>query len=770
MTSRGRLLEALAIFDSKNLGLESTIAKGDYLGLLRRKLSLLRKAEKWVVLWGFCGELLRKARSPKTVEEEESTSEMPKIGDDWSLWENYLTAAGKLLGTEGNGVLADGVSVKEKTLQTIKGYTSPEDESKPSRNSELAFVKFTSLFYADSYKVEMSSPPAGIPSLVGVCKRYFDHMGNKNCCFEDLGRYVQLFDEAEQEDFLSYLKGKGIREGNSVKVTVSWIAEQINYQKFVYFCKISPSPLHLPDGHSSISTMLTEYAATNLNIYLAALEATLSSSLVVTDNQYGDDAALLAVMALFRLWKLDESSEIPLLRAIFILETVLTKSKHNYQALLLLTRLYLLIGAPYLAASVECWGRLNVKPIQTDALGHWLLNRGTTMFPSALVVTPDGKSSIGSDLVNHLEKNLNIYGSSRKQTPDMCVLALDRGSYGQLLEFVKFGKRLESSISRGIYEVDRRRVERLRSVLCAGEGEGPCLVPWRMEMLEADSTKVTDNRDFTILVSFEKGKKNAEELFLRIGSELPRRRWVRGFSLVEELVEIGGGIKLMGQGKQLGEIETTLGEVLKTDEQEGDILKAEFTEEEKVYLTLARLLAKFAASVAVDPSNVDPAECLEHIGVITSFFKPETPLTLPEIYSWRTLHATWTRLESSLLAFLVLTKGVKTQVNKLKGSHGQKVKQALQQLLGVVIPEYVKFVKHIFGKRHVQGVGEAGAVVRQVLEGNGMGDALGEVLKQGKVFCGEEGVAKVLEKVGRGRREGGEGIKRWILPSNLGGR
>lgn len=731
-------------------------------------MSLLREAEKWDALWEFCGELLRKAKSPEPVEKEESKSEMPKIGDDWALWENYLTALGKLLEPENNRVLANGVSVKEETLKTIRGYTSPGDGSRPSRNSELGFVKLTSLFHANSHKVETPSPPAGIPSLVGACKRYFDYMGNKNCCFEDLGRYVRLFDEAEQEDFLSHLKGNGIGDGNSV--TVSWIAEQINYQKFVYFCKISPLPLHPPlDCQSSISTMLIEFAATNLNIYLAALDPALSSSLVATDNQYGDDAALLVVMTLFRLWKLDESSEIPLFRAIFILETLLTKSRHNYQALLLLTRLYLLIGAPYLAASVECWGRLNVKPIQTDALGHWLLNRGTTMFPNALTITPDGTSSIGSDLVNHLEKNLKIYGSSRKQTPDMCVLALDRGSYGQLLEFVEFGERLENSISRGIYEIDRRRVERLRNFSSTCEEEGTCMVPWKMEMLEADGIEATDNRDFTILVSFEKGKENVEELFLRLGSELPRRRWVRGFSLVEELVGIASGIKLVDRGRQLSEIESTLKQVLKTDEQEEDIAKGEFTQEEKTYLSLARLLAKFAASVAVDPSCVDPAGCLEHINIITNFFKPETPLTLPAIYSWRTLHATWTRLESSLLAFLVLTKGIKPQVNKLKGLHGQKVKQALQQLMGVVIPEHVKCVKHTFGMRHVESADVVGEMAMRVLEGDGKGDALGEVLKKSKSFRGEEEVAMILKKIGKGRREGGEGIERWTLPRSLSG-
>ncbi|KAF8416699.1 N-acetyltransferase B complex non catalytic subunit-domain-containing protein [Tirmania nivea] len=739
---RDRALEALSILNSKNLGLESAISKGDYLGLLRKKLSLLNEVGKWHVLWEFCGGLLQKAREP----EEFAKSELPMIGDDWALWENYLNATGELLVAKGD--LPDGVdrkSLKLETLKTVLGYVQIGDGKKATRNSELALVKLASLFHGQE-----EEGPEGAPKLVEACKRYFDTVGSKNCCFEDLGRYVEMFREEEQQEFLSYLKSK---ETNSEgEVTASRIAEQINIQKFIYFLRISPLPLNIPADlaisddfgeyfkdlklsdstpeilEQSLITTLIQFAATNMQIYLSALTPSLSSSLMITDNQYGDDAALLAVMALLRLWKLkDENSGVPLLRAILILETLLTKSKHNYQALLLLTRLYHLIGAPYLAASSEVWGRLNVKQIQTDTLGHWLLTRGSTIFPGQINGNADLTS--GTDLVRHLNRCLRIYDLNRKQTPDMTVMALDRGTYGQILEFVEFGRRLEGSVQRGMYEIDKRRAERLRG----GAGAGEEVALWcKEDMLRVpEEGEVVDNRDFVVLANFEQGKMRAEEKFLRLGRELPGVRWARAFSLVEELVNVASGVKYTEPGKVLEEIYSGIMGLMKSDE-EAEQGKKEFTKEEISYLTLATILSNFLISITPGaPSGT--AKLAENIDTITTYFKKPAP-ALATPYSWRSLHTTYTSLESALLVNIVLTKAVKPQINKLKGPQGQKVKQAFQELVGVVLPGYVRSVKEAFGKLHLEEV-EKRVERKEVLGG----DDLGRVLSGEGMFWGGGG-------------------------------
>lgn len=733
-------MEALAVLDSKNLGLESAIAKGDYLGLLRRKLGLLREVEKWDSLWEFCGELLRKAREPESGKKEEKSG-LPKIGDDWALWDNYLDATDKLLnGTIGEGM--DKESLKAETLKTVLGYVEPEEGKKATRNSQLALVKLASLFHSQ----KGAGAPEGTPSLAEACSRYFEGVGSKNCCFEDLGRYVEMFDEAEQEEFLTYLKKKD--NCNEDNITVARIAEQINIQKFVYFIKISTLALTAQGGVEDLTTTLTQFAAANMQIYLSALAPSISSSLIVTDNQYGDDAALLAVMALLRLWKLEnEKSDKPLLQAIFILEIVLVKSKHNYQALLLLTRLYLLVGAPYLAASNEVWGRLNVKQIQTDTLGHWLFTRGSTTFPLQLSVKAD--SSMEADFVNHLSKSLRIYDANRKQTPDMVVLALDRGTYGQITEFVEFGRRLEGSLARGVYEIDKRRSERLRG---GAGGENGVSGPWKADMLGVPGTgDVIDNRDFTVLANFERKGPRAEEKFLRIGQELPAVRWARGFSLVEELVGVAsGGAKDVKA--RATEIEKSLATLLS---EEAEAQNKEFTPEEKDYLSFGIKLSQFLM-------EADVAKYTEHIDGIASFFKNSTP-ALPQPYSWLTLHRTYSRLESALLASTVLTKAVKPQINKLKGPPGQKVKQAFQELVSVSIPGYVKGVKEAFGK-NVESRNE-GELEKEVLAG---GDELAKLLCGNEVFGGEEALGRVLGRLNRGRGEAAEVVRKWVLPGVMG--
>jgi len=268
-----------------------------------------------------------------------------------------------------------------------------------------------------------------------------------------------------------------------------------------------------PPLTEDVVSVLNGFITPTLKIYTSSLS--LGHNLLPTDTQYGDDAALLSVMGLVRLSSLsDPPSQIPLYQSAIILNTLLQKSKHNYQALLLLVRVYLLLGAIPLA--MEIYPRLNIKQIQNDTLAHFLLTRISALHPSSNKTEP------------LLKEALKIYETSRNQTPGMLVLAYERGSYAQMMGFVEFADRVSGSVCRGMWEIEKRRLARLRPSLAAQQKNG--------ELMRDDDENIWDNRDFSVVISCERSTQLPFEETFRVGAT-PGENWAKGFSAVERLVE-----------------------------------------------------------------------------------------------------------------------------------------------------------------------------------------------------------------------------------------
>jgi hypothetical protein len=91
--------EALEILDSDNLGIRSTVAKGDW-SFVRQKLELLEEQGLWKSEWDFCKMLLDKA-SPEDSGDKigENPTAPNAMGDDWKVWQGFLTAA-RMINTE----------------------------------------------------------------------------------------------------------------------------------------------------------------------------------------------------------------------------------------------------------------------------------------------------------------------------------------------------------------------------------------------------------------------------------------------------------------------------------------------------------------------------------------------------------------------------------------------------------------------------------------------------------------------------------------------
>jgi hypothetical protein len=175
---------------------------------------------------------------------------------------------------------------------------------------------------------------------------------------------------------------------------------------------------------------------------------------VESDILPGTDLAIIAAMHHATQVEGDERNAD--LRAAALLERVLESSKHDASALIILTRLYILVGAPELAS--KTFARLNVKSVQYDTLGFHLLTRISTLHPHPY------DSSMGKPFDNPFEalsSALQVYFRSEESVPAAIKDSIERGKYYSSLGMSSLATRYNTSISKALFMIEQRRILRL---------------------------------------------------------------------------------------------------------------------------------------------------------------------------------------------------------------------------------------------------------------------------------------------------------------------
>lgn len=90
---QGYVREALAVLDSSNLGILSTVGKSNW-SLVREKLDLLEEAGMWQEEWDYCRTLLENAQ-PRNKKDgtEHNLDALASQGDDWRLWTGLIVSS-----------------------------------------------------------------------------------------------------------------------------------------------------------------------------------------------------------------------------------------------------------------------------------------------------------------------------------------------------------------------------------------------------------------------------------------------------------------------------------------------------------------------------------------------------------------------------------------------------------------------------------------------------------------------------------------------------
>lgn len=226
---------------------------------------------------------------------------------------------------------------------------------------------------------------------------------------------------------------------------MSWLASEINALKLDYALRVSKSR-----SQSTFETFVCNC------IRLYKVSNCLGNDRVYSDNKPGDDAGILAAMGLVRLS--ESKGKRYLLLSAQILDFLLARSKHNYQALLTLVRVYVMLGAGSLA--MKTYKRLAIKNLQHETLSHVLLTRFATIHPhpSHMEFGPSAERK-DTDPISAVEAALESYKSSARQATAGKRLFLEKGRYSMLLGVLDIDDTMKRSITKIMWVLERRRMK-----------------------------------------------------------------------------------------------------------------------------------------------------------------------------------------------------------------------------------------------------------------------------------------------------------------------
>ncbi|KAB8246836.1 N-acetyltransferase B complex non catalytic subunit-domain-containing protein [Aspergillus flavus] len=487
--SQGRHDEIVKILDSENLGLSSRVIQNDW-SFVGVKLSSLEKAEMWMQGLSYAKELLA---IPTNEAEKKALQER----DDWAVWKLLV-------------ISTRNINTQETTIETLKFIGDFLDVVPKSRNARLARLDLIhSGVLAGTSKTE---------DLVSTCQEYFDNNKNKLYCFGDLQLYLAALGKEAVTKFVEYAS-KG-QEGN-VKNDPFKGVTTINALKLEYCYELSTN------GTNVTKIQVEDFISRCLQVYREVDRPERSSAPSTIESQPSDDLCLLAAMSLIRfsgIWISGNQDQIPdtiLIRAAAILERLLIDSPHNYQALLLLVRIYLRLGAGSLALKV--FSKLSVKQMQFETVAHNLFTRLATIHPHSAPPI-EGAEYKDFNPQSAFVQALNFYRTAEVTTVRHRSNGLDLGSYVNIEGTIELQRRLKYSVCRRMWALDVRRMQRL----AGGDPMG------RYDEVAMDPSPVTDQRLFDAFMNCEPTNQPTFEERMRLGP-LPREQWVMCTRVTDQL-------------------------------------------------------------------------------------------------------------------------------------------------------------------------------------------------------------------------------------------
>lgn len=193
--------------------------------------------------------------------------------------------------------------------------------------------------------------------------------------------------------------------------------------------------------------------------------------LLPTDTHPLDDLAIMGAIGLIKLTAKPYSrfyakpvdfekrhGHQRLIQAAALLEFAHSKSAANTQILLLLVKLYSLLGAGSLA--LRAYNKLNIKQIQGDTLGYIIFDRISSLHPHPVQDGINGTAQILDPMAN-IANVQRMYGNIPTQINNNSRRSFEAGSYDSVCQLVNASDKLSRSIGTAITVVELRKIVRM---------------------------------------------------------------------------------------------------------------------------------------------------------------------------------------------------------------------------------------------------------------------------------------------------------------------
>ncbi|KAL6716429.1 hypothetical protein ACLMJK_005996 [Lecanora helva] len=475
--TQGKYKEAIDLMLHSPIGLPS-LTGGTRWYFMRQYMDILELAEQWKDLYEVCRIVLRNSRKGQAF--IDSGFNFGDIGDDWKVWQLLVKSGDK-------------VGLDETSLSTEKliGSLCSPFARKEERNARIAFLLF--------FSVEVFGGRRDQAALLTALTDFFRDFSTKFSCFQDMKPWLAYLDKQGQKQLLldAAVIARGLRpqSGVSESSVIFWITSEINILKLEFYLVISQ------DENCFRSDLVVAFISTCLRLYKQSLR--FGFDLPVSDRRPGDDAALLAAMGLVHLFKMGK--RYALIQCILLLEHTLLHSKHNYDALLILVRLYMFIGAGSLA--MERYNRLSIKNVQHATISWVLYTRLSTIHPFPATYTANDRTQTTIVPFQDMMYALDWHQSAQILSYKAVTSIQDRGAWNMSLDTLETNHAVFSGLGRYLLYVEVKRIERL-------------LMPPRTIVKHSHRVpeRTRDSRDSSAFPDFEAGQLTFEEHLPAVGT------------------------------------------------------------------------------------------------------------------------------------------------------------------------------------------------------------------------------------------------------------
>ncbi|KAL9129909.1 MAG: hypothetical protein Q9217_001757 [Psora testacea] len=490
---QSKYVEALNILEDMWKGSASPLGSRSW-ELALQTIELQGLCGRWELQWRTCQEILQESR-PKKFKRENSGSKLAfgERGDDWKVWDGLVAAT--------NEFFVEKPDIVKEAEQLIADFSVPK-----SRNASLAFLNLHS-------KGAVADPTS--KKLFKKCQKYFEDYSTRIACFQDLRPYLAGLARCHQEMLVANVSRhvKDRKPASILKAAwVKQIISDINSLKLDYHLVVSPN------NHRDEPDLLPAFVTTCLRLYNAYI--LLHIQLPQSDRGSADDAAMLAAMGLIMMYNLGDRTA--LLRSIVVLEYLLSHSKHNYDALLILVRIYMYLGAGSLA--MDRYTRLTTKNIQHASISWIFFTRLSTIHPWPANISAGGTAMTTFDPLDEIKQAIDWHHGAGILTEKALSRMMSNKQWNMMLGLMEIQHALQYGFARAMLIAEYQRIQRTRTVAQKATWDTRLAVP----------LTVYDNRDRTAYPNYQAADQPTFEEGLPTASPLAsaNSRWLaQEFSL-----------------------------------------------------------------------------------------------------------------------------------------------------------------------------------------------------------------------------------------------